>query len=82
MNIAEIRAMKTDELHSELDRIRRHLFDLRSQAVTEKLEDPTQLTKTRREIARLLTVLTERGETGIEEKQYHLETEARRMATQ
>ena len=82
MNIAEIRAMKTDELHSELDRIRRHLFDLRSQAVTEKLEDPTQLTKTRREIAQLLTVLTARGETGIEEKQYHLETEARRKAVQ
>ena len=82
MNIAEIRAMKTDELHSELDRIRRHLFDLRSQAVTEKLEDPTQLTKTRREIAQLLTVLTERGETGIEEQQYHLETEARRKVAQ
>ena len=82
MNIAEIRAMNTDELHSELDRIRRHLFDLRSQAVTEKLEDPTQLTKTRREIAQLLTVLTERGETGIEEKQYHLETEARRKVAQ
>ena len=82
MNIAEIRAMKTDELHSELDRIRRHLFDLRSQAVTEKLEDPTQLTKTRREIAQLLTVLTERGETGIEEKQFHLETEARRKVAQ
>jgi len=82
MNIAEIRAMKTDELHAELDRIRRHLFDLRSQAVTEKLEDPTQLTKTRREIAQLLTVLTERGETGIEEKQYHLETEARRKVAQ
>ena len=45
-----IRGMKTDELHSELDRIRRHLFDLRSQAVTEKLEDPTQLGKTKREI--------------------------------
>jgi large subunit ribosomal protein L29 len=82
MNVAEIRALKTDELHSELDRIRRHLFDLRSQAVTEKLEDPTQLTKTKREIARLLTVLTERGETGIEEKQYHLETEARRKVAQ
>ncbi len=82
MKISEIRAMKTDELHSELDRIRRHLFDLRSQAVTEKLEDPTQLTKTRREIAQLLTVLTECGETGIEEKQYHLETEARRKVAQ
>ncbi len=73
-----IRGMKTDELHSELDRIRRHLFDLRSQAVTEKLEDPTQLGKTKRDIARHLTVLRERGETGIEETQHHLEAQATR----
>ncbi len=82
MKVAEIRAMKTDELHAELDRIRRHLFDLRSQAVTEKLEDPTQLTKTKHDIARILTILRERGETGIEQKQYHLETEARRKVAQ
>ncbi len=73
-----IRALKGDELHSELDRLRRHLFDLRSQAVTEKLEDPTQLGKTRREIARHLTVMHERGETGIEERQHHLEAQAAR----
>ncbi len=71
-----IRAMNTQELHGELDRLRRHLFDLRSQAVTEKLEDPTQLGKTKREIARNLTALRERGETGIEEKQHHLEAQA------
>lgn len=80
MKILEIREMKTDELHAELDRVRRHLFDLRSQAVTEKLEDPTQLTKTRRDIARVLTALNERGETAIEQKQYHLETQARKQA--
>ena len=34
--------------------------DLRSQAVTEKLEDPTQLTKTRKEIARIKTLVRER----------------------
>ena len=71
-----IRGLKSDELNSELDRLRRHLFDLRSQAVTEKLENPYQLTATKRDIARILTVLTERGETGIEEKQYHLEAAA------
>ena len=38
MKIAELREMKTDELHGELDRLRRHLFDLRAQAVTKKLE--------------------------------------------
>lgn len=80
MKILEIREMKTDELHAELDRVRRHLFELRSQAVTEKLEDPTQLPKTRRDIARVLTVLHDRGEIGIEQKQYHLETEARKKS--
>jgi large subunit ribosomal protein L29 len=72
MKIREIRELKTEELHGELDRLRRHLFDLRAQAVTEKLEDPAQLTKTKRDIARIFTVLKQRGETGIEEKQYHL----------
>jgi len=73
MKISEIREMKTEELHSELDRLRRHLFDLRSQAVTEKLQDPTMLTKAKRDVARLFTVLRERGETAIEQKQYHME---------
>ena len=73
MKISEIRDMKTDELHSELDRLRRHLFDLRSQAVTEKLQDPTMLTKAKRDIARIFTVLRERGETTVEQKQYHME---------
>ncbi len=73
MTIKEIRDMKTEELHGELDRLRRHAFDLRSQAVTEKLQDPSLLTKTKRHIARIFTVLRERGETGIEQKQYHLE---------
>jgi len=76
MKASEIREMKTTDLHSELDRLRRHLFDLRAQAVTEKLENPHQLTRTRRDIARVLTMLRERGETGIEEKQYHLEAVA------
>ena len=73
MKISEIREMRTEELYSELDRLRRHLFDLRSQAVTENLQDSSMLTKAKRDVARLFTVLQERGETGIEQKQYHLE---------
>jgi large subunit ribosomal protein L29 len=76
MKPGELREMRTAELHAELDRLRRHLFDLRSQAVTEKLENPHQLGLTRKDIARVLTVLHERGETGIEEEQYHLESTA------
>ncbi len=81
MKISEIREMKTEELHAELDRLRRHGFDLRSQAVTEKLENPFRITETKRDIARILTVMRERGETGIEQKQYHLETVASHRAS-
>ena len=73
MKVSEIREQSTAELHAELDRLRHHLFDLRAQAVTEKLENPHQITNARRDIARILTVMRERGETGIEQKQRHLE---------
>lgn len=74
MKITDLRELKTDELHMELDRLRRHMFDLRSQRVTEKLEDPSQLGKTKRDIARVFTVMKERGEIDVEQKQYHLES--------
>ncbi|HVP12303.1 MAG TPA: 50S ribosomal protein L29 [Phycisphaerae bacterium] len=74
MKISDLRELKTDELHTELDRLRRHLFDLRSQAVTEKLEDASQLNKAKRDIARVFTVLNERGELDVEQKQYHMES--------
>ncbi|MGC9453562.1 MAG: 50S ribosomal protein L29 [Phycisphaerae bacterium] len=61
MKIEEIRELSDEELQAELDRLRRHVFDLRSQAVTEKLEDPSMLTKARRDIARILTVQKERA---------------------
>ena len=70
--------MKIDELHNELEHLRRHLFDLRAQAVTEKLEDPTQLLKTRRDIARILTVLRERGDTHVEQRQARMSAQAAR----
>ena len=73
MKISEVRQLSTDELYSELDRLRRHLFDLRSQAVTEKLEDPTQLSKAKRDIARILTVMHQKSESDIEQKESHLQ---------
>lgn len=78
MKIDDIRNMKTQELHSQLAELRRHLFDLRAQAVTEKLEDPTQLLKTKRTIARVLTVLGERDEQNVEQRQDHMTAVAAR----
>lgn len=59
MKVSEIKQLKTDELKAELERLERHLFELRAQAVTEKLADSTQLGKTRREIARVKTIMRE-----------------------
>ena len=60
MKIKQLREMETDHLHHELIDQQKHLFALRTQAVTEKLENPTQLGKTRRQIARVKTLLRER----------------------
>jgi large subunit ribosomal protein L29 len=60
MTIKEIRDKETEHLKHELEEKRKHLFDLRTQAVTEKLEDPSQLRKTRKDIARMQTILNQR----------------------
>ncbi|MCD4825399.1 MAG: 50S ribosomal protein L29 [Phycisphaerae bacterium] len=60
MKIDEIQNLTDEEVQLELERLQRHLFDLRSQAVTEKLENPTMITKTKRDIARLKTVVRQR----------------------
>ena len=56
----EIRERETEALRNELTEQQKHLFDLRSQAVTEKLEDPSQIAKTRKHIARVKTLLRQR----------------------
>lgn len=68
MKIAEVRALSDEELAAELERLERHLFDVRAQAVTEKLEDPSLLGKAKRDIARIKTVLCERDRLSHAEK--------------
>jgi large subunit ribosomal protein L29 len=60
MKAKELREKSDDVLKEELAGKQRHLFDLRSQAVTEKLENPAQLGQTRRDIARIKTILHQR----------------------
>jgi large subunit ribosomal protein L29 len=61
MDIVRVRELTDAELGNELVTQRRHLYDLRFQLATRQLTDHSQLTLTRRSIARLLTVMTERG---------------------
>jgi large subunit ribosomal protein L29 len=60
MKFKEIKEKDNEALQHELTEKQKHLFVLRTQAVTEKLEDPTQLGKTRKEIARIKTALHQR----------------------
>ena len=55
MKAEEVHKLSDEEIEVEVKRLRRHLFDLRTQAVTEKIEDTSQFGKARKDIARLLT---------------------------
>lgn len=55
LKAAEVHKLKDEEIDVEVDRLRRRLFDLRVQASTEKIEDPSEFGKIRKDIARLLT---------------------------
>jgi large subunit ribosomal protein L29 len=60
MDIDKVRNLTDTELLTELVTERRALYDLRFQLATRQLTDHSQLSQTRRSIARLLTVMTER----------------------
>ncbi len=59
MKAQHYREISQDELESELEELERHLFDLRSQAVTEKLENSKAVINARRDIARVKTIMRE-----------------------
>jgi large subunit ribosomal protein L29 len=58
-----LRELTDDELDHRLTESRQELFNLRFQSVTGALENSARLKLTKREIARILTVQTERQAT-------------------
>jgi large subunit ribosomal protein L29 len=58
----QLREMSQDELVHTLEELEKRLFDLRSQAVTEKLENSKAIVNARRDVARLKTLLHERAD--------------------
>jgi len=59
MKVQHYREMSPDELVSTLEELERRVFDLRSQSVTEKLENSMAVTNVKRDIARIKTVMRE-----------------------
>ncbi|QQE11441.1 50S ribosomal protein L29 [Planctomycetota bacterium] len=55
MKKSEVHKMSDAEMTEEVARLRKQLFDLKCQSVTEKIENPRQLGNIKRDIARILT---------------------------
>jgi large subunit ribosomal protein L29 len=60
MRPTELRDLPEDELHSRLESAKEELFNLRFQLATGQLDNPMRIKDVRHNIARIMTVLTER----------------------
>ncbi|MCH2151923.1 MAG: 50S ribosomal protein L29 [Phycisphaerales bacterium] len=55
MKAREVHKLGTEELDIEVMQLRRRLFELESQRVTERIQDTSQFNRIKKDIARLLT---------------------------
>ena len=60
MELNKIREMTEVELNAELESMKKELFNLRFQHVTGQLENPLQLRETKKDIARVKTIIREK----------------------
>ena len=60
MKSADVRAMTLDQLDDEVLKLKKAQFNLRFQRATGQLENTAQVRQTRRDIARLKTVATQK----------------------
>lgn len=61
MKPAALREMTTAELQEQIEKDRQELFNLRFQSATQQLENTRRIREVRKNIARILTILSERG---------------------
>jgi large subunit ribosomal protein L29 len=61
MKASELKTKSVDDLQSELLSLTKAQFGLRMQMATQQLANNSQLNKVRRDIARVKTILTEKG---------------------
>ena len=60
MKASEVRSMSVAELNTKLDSLKKDLFLLRMQHATNQLDNPQKLAETKRDIARVKTVIREK----------------------
>ena len=59
MKASEVRALSVDQLKEKLVALKKDLFLLRMQHATNQLDNPLKIAETKRDIARVKTVLRE-----------------------
>lgn len=59
MKISEIRDMRSDERAEKLADLQRRVFEMRSQSVTENLQNRYAIRNLKRDIARIKTIMRE-----------------------
>lgn len=59
MKAAELRELSAEELAQKLAELKQELFNLKFQNATGQLENPMRMRETKKDIARVLTVLNE-----------------------
>ena len=62
MKASEVRAMSVAQLNEKLDALKNALFFLRTQHATNQLDNPQKLVETKRDIARVKTMIREKEE--------------------
>lgn len=60
MELKKMREMTVVELNTELDKMKKELFNLRFQHVTGQLENPVQMRELKKDIARVKTIIREK----------------------
>jgi large subunit ribosomal protein L29 len=61
MKAAELRELSSEELQQKMLEFKRKLFNLRFQKVGGELDNTAELAKTRRDIARVMTMVREKA---------------------
>ncbi len=61
MKMTEIRELSEKDLKEKLTSLRQELFNLRFQHATAQLEKTASIPATKKDIARILTVMSEKG---------------------
>ena len=61
MKATDLRALSTEQLEAKLKELKSELFTLRFQHAINQLENPHKISETKKEIARVMTVITEKN---------------------